>query len=133
MYEISSTTETTYADSWMLTTNTRGKYSYLFLLIEGFPGSSKVKNLLASTRDEAFIPGLEGTIPWRRAWEPTQVFVPGKSHGQRRLAGYSPLCHKEMQLNNYRSEDRVLKSTELAIVVRKAESRIKPINTIISL
>ena len=28
--------------------------------------------------------------PWRRAWQPTPIFLPGKSHGQRRLAGYSP-------------------------------------------
>ena len=26
-------------------------------------------------------------IPWRKAWQPTPVFLPGKSHGQRRLAG----------------------------------------------
>ena len=29
-------------------------------------------------------------IPWRRAWQPTPVFLPGESHGQRSLAGYSP-------------------------------------------
>ena len=29
-------------------------------------------------------------IPWRRKWQPTPVFSPGKSHGQRSLAGYSP-------------------------------------------
>ena len=29
-------------------------------------------------------------IPWRRKWKPTPVFLPGKSHGQRSLAGYSP-------------------------------------------
>ena len=29
-------------------------------------------------------------IPWRRAWQPTSVFLPGESHGQRSLAGYSP-------------------------------------------
>ena len=29
-------------------------------------------------------------IPWRRAWKPTPVFLPGESHGQRSLAGYSP-------------------------------------------
>ena len=29
-------------------------------------------------------------IPWRRKWQPTPVFLPGKSHGQRSLAGYSP-------------------------------------------
>ena len=29
-------------------------------------------------------------IPWRRKWQPTSVFLPGKSHGQRSLVGYSP-------------------------------------------
>ena len=29
-----------------------------------------------------------GKIPWRRAWQPTPVFLSGESHGQRRLAGY---------------------------------------------
>jgi len=29
-------------------------------------------------------------IPWRRKWQPTPVFLPGKFHGQRSLAGYSP-------------------------------------------
>jgi len=28
-------------------------------------------------------------IPWRREWQPTPVFLPGKSHGQRSLVGYS--------------------------------------------
>ena len=27
-------------------------------------------------------------IPWRRAWQPTPVFLPGESHGQRSLEGY---------------------------------------------
>ena len=30
-----------------------------------------------------------GSIPWKRAWQPTPVFLPGESHGQRSLAGYS--------------------------------------------
>ena len=29
-------------------------------------------------------------IPWRREWEPTSVYLPRKSHGQRSLVGYSP-------------------------------------------
>ena len=29
-------------------------------------------------------------IPWRRKWQPTPVFLPGESHGQRSPAGYSP-------------------------------------------
>ena len=31
-----------------------------------------------------------GKIPWSRKWQPTPVFLPGKSHGQGSLAGYSP-------------------------------------------
>ena len=31
-----------------------------------------------------------GKIPWRRKWQPTPVFLSGKSHGQRSLVGYSP-------------------------------------------
>jgi len=33
---------------------------------------------------------IETEIPWRRKWQPTPAFLPGKSHGQRSLAGYSP-------------------------------------------
>ena len=36
-----------------------------------------------------------GKIPWRREWQPTPVFLPGESHGQRRLVGYSPWGCKE--------------------------------------
>ena len=36
-----------------------------------------------------------GKIPWRREWQPTPVFFPGESHGQRSLAGYSPWDSKE--------------------------------------
>ena len=31
-----------------------------------------------------------GMIPWERNWQPTPVFLPGKSYGQRGLVGYSP-------------------------------------------
>ena len=37
-------------------------------------------------------------VPWRRAWQPTPVFLPGESHGQRSLAGYSPWGHKELDM-----------------------------------
>ena len=42
-------------------------------------------------------PGLDpwvGKIPWRRKWQPTPVFLPGESHGQRNLVGYSPWGHR---------------------------------------
>ena len=38
-----------------------------------------------------------GKIPWRRKWQPTPVFLPGESHGQRSLAGYSPWDHKKSE------------------------------------
>ena len=37
-------------------------------------------------------------IPWRQKQQPTPVLLPGKSHGQRSLAGYSPLGHKELDM-----------------------------------
>ena len=37
-------------------------------------------------------------ISWRRAWQPTPVFLPGKSHGQRSMAGYSPWVAKELEM-----------------------------------
>jgi len=39
-----------------------------------------------------------GKIPWRRAWQPTLVFLLGELHGQRSLAGYSPCGCKELDL-----------------------------------
>ena len=36
-----------------------------------------------------------GKIPWRRAGQDTPVFLPGESHGQRSLVGYSPRGHTE--------------------------------------
>ena len=35
-------------------------------------------------------------IPWKRKWQLTPVFLPGKFHGQRSLVGYSPFCCKEL-------------------------------------
>ena len=37
-------------------------------------------------------------VPWKRTWQPTPVFLPGKSHGHRSLAGYSPWGHKELDM-----------------------------------
>ena len=37
-----------------------------------------------------------GEIPWRRAMQPTQVLLPGESHGQKGLAGYSPWGRTEL-------------------------------------
>ena len=47
-----------------------------------------VKNPTAMQETQVQSPGREA--PWRRAWQPTPAFLPGESHGQRSLAGYSP-------------------------------------------
>ena len=57
-----------------------------------FPVSSVVKNPPANAGDhkrQRFNPWV-GKIPSRRAWQPTPVFLPGESFGQRSLAGYHP-------------------------------------------
>ena len=59
----------------------------------GFPGGSVVKSLPAM--QEIRIQFWVRKIPWQRKWQPTPVFLPGKSHGQRSLVGYSPWGHKE--------------------------------------
>ena len=38
---------------------------------------------------------MEAAGPMRRKWQPTPIFLPGESHGQRSLFGYSPWCRKE--------------------------------------
>ena len=79
----------------------------------GFPGGSVVKNLPAiqeTCRRCGFHPWVR-KIPWRRKWQSTPVFLPGKSHGQRSLVGYSPWGLRESDtiewLNNeaHRADD----------------------------
>jgi len=56
---------------------------------KGFPGGSVVNNLPVKAEDAGSIPG-SGRSPTRRKWQLTPVFLPGKFHGQRSAAGYSP-------------------------------------------
>ena len=53
-----------------------------------------VKNLIANTGRPRFNPRV-GKIPWRRAWQPTPVFLPREFHGQENLMGYSLWGHNE--------------------------------------
>ena len=55
----------------------------------GLPRSLSGKESACQCRKCKFDPWV-GKIPWRRKWLPAPVFLPGKSHGQRSLAGYSP-------------------------------------------
>ena len=77
-----------------------GLISLLILKINmGFPGDSVVKSLPASVGgagDTASVPGSE-RFPCRRKWQTVPVFLPGKSHGQRSLMGYSLWGHKRVR------------------------------------
>ena len=42
-----------------------------------------------------------GKISWRKKWQPTPVFLPGKSCGQRSLVGYSPWAGKELDTTEW--------------------------------
>ena len=61
-----------------------------------FPGGTRGKEPACQCRSyETWVRSLVGKIPWRRAWQPTPVFLTGESHGLRRLVGYSPCGHEE--------------------------------------
>ena len=58
----------------------------------GFPDGTSGKESTCQCRGHmrcGFDPWIE-KIPWRRAWQPTSVFLHGESHGQSSLVGYSP-------------------------------------------
>ena len=62
-----------------------------------FPGGASGKEPVCQCRKHkrhGFDPWVR-KISWRRKWQPTPVFLPGKSHAQRSLAGYNPWVHKE--------------------------------------
>ena len=53
-----------------------------------------------SAVQETRVRSLVGKI-WRRKWQPPPVVLPGKSHGQRSLVGYSPGGHKESDMTEH--------------------------------
>ena len=60
--------------------------------IKGFPRGHSDKESVCQCRrrrTRGFDPWVQ-KIPWRRKWQPTPAFLPGESHGQRSLGGYSP-------------------------------------------
>ena len=73
-----------------------------FILDLGFPFLFAVwwlrqQRIRLQCRRPGFDPWVR-KIPWRREWQPTPVFLPGKSHGRRSLAGYSPWGCKESDM-----------------------------------
>ena len=90
-------------ERFMCSKSPRVSYPTAFRLLkydmtsEVFPGGSVVKKIhLQCRRCQrcGFNPWVR-KIPWRRAWQPTPVFLPGESHEQRSLVGYRPCGCKE--------------------------------------
>ena len=67
---------------------------------EGFPDGAGGKESTCWCRRRGFDPWVR-KIPWRRKWQPTPVFLPGESHGRRRLTGNSPWGFKELDTAEY--------------------------------
>ena len=74
----------------------------------GFPGGSDGKESAcnAGVAGQEFYPQV-GKIAWRRAWQPTPGFLPGKFHGQRGLVGYSPWYHKESGTTEHSTNTKI--------------------------
>ena len=62
-------------------------------------------------------------MPYRRAWQPTLVFLPAKSHGQRSLVGYSPWGHKESDM----TEQLILDTSKELFIGRAGAEAETPI------
>ena len=61
----------------------------------GLPWSLSGKRIHRNCRRCRFNPCVR-KIPWKRTWQPTPVFFPGKSHGQKGPVGYSPRGRKRV-------------------------------------
>ena len=61
--------------------------SQMVLVVKSSPANAEVLRATGS---------IPGGKPWRKKWQPTPVFLPGESLGQRSLVGYSPWGHKEL-------------------------------------
>ena len=73
----------------------------------GFPGGPSGKEPACRCRThETQVQSLSGKIPWKKAWHPTPVSLPGESHGQMSWAGYSPRGHKESDMTEVTQHTR---------------------------
>ena len=69
----------------------------IYTTLMGFPGVASSKEPACQCKRQkrcGFDPWVR-EIPWRRVWQPTPVFLPGESHGQRHLVGY--IVHRVTQ------------------------------------
>ena len=76
-------------------------YIYIYFGITQGPSGTSGKEPACqcglNVRDMGLIPGI-GKIPWRRAQQPTPVFLSEESHGQKSQASYAPQGRKELDM-----------------------------------
>ena len=80
--------------------------------LEGFPGGAPGNESISQCRRHRFNPCVR-KISWRRKWQPTPVFLSGKFHGQKSLAGYSPWGWNELSMTDCLSTLRDLQISPL--------------------
>ena len=88
-------------------------YMYIYMNIMGFPDGISGKEPACQCRrhkQHGFNPWV-GKIPWRRKWQPTPVFLPGKFHGQRNLEGLKSMGLQRVTLALLGMEARVVFNT----------------------
>ena len=68
-------------------------WQLLHIIFRGFPGGSDDRESACQSERPGF-PLWVRKIPWRKAWQPTPVFLPGESHGQRGLEDCGPRSHR---------------------------------------
>ena len=104
----------------LLEYSSKCKYEYHYMVIRNSIGFLSFMNnncnnihVLSScpmvTQMVKHLPAMRETRVWSLSWEdplekewqPSPVFLPGESHGQRGLVGYSPWCHKELAITEW--------------------------------
>ena len=83
----------------------------------GFPGGTSEESVCQCKRPKRHrFDSWMGTIPWRGPWQPAPVFLPGESHGQRSLVGYSPWSCKELDMTEWlgtHTKRRIVKKLQI--------------------
>ena len=93
---------------------------WLLIALRDFPGGSDSKeSACIRTRFHPWV----GKIPWKRKWQPTPVFLPGKSYGQRSLMGYNPWSHKELDMSEWLTHTSLLRTR----ILEKAVHELGPL------
>ena len=110
---------------------------------QGFPGGASGKEPACQCRrhKRCWFNHWAGKILCSRAWQPTPVFLPGESHGQRSLEGYNPLDHTQRvrhdwsnwaciyhtTIYKYIQANRSKLTSQLAILIARTSHKGRPL------